>query len=182
MAKEINIQEARQKAEAVAQAGLQAGETLLGFSTLRGRTGRATFGFVFGALLVLIGFGSFTGGYDVAEGLVFFAIFGVPGILLILYGLKARRESKFKYCFITDKRLCLRGDAGETRDVGKEEIQQVQFIPKGTLVRAGKGRKKLTTFDQIAYKANKKYGFIPDFDGDKIAAALQEISKPYHTG
>ena len=174
--------EARQKAEAVAQAGLQAGETLLGFSTLRGRAGRAAFKLVFGVLLVLIGFGSFTGGKDVAEGLILFAIFGVPGILVILSGLKARSESKFKYCFITDKRLCFRGDADEARDVSKEEIQKVQFIPKGTLVRAGKGRKKPTTFDKIAYKANKKFEFIPDFDGEKIATALQEISKPYHTG
>ena len=181
MAKEINIQEARQKAEAIAQVGLQAGETLLGYSTLQGRTGKAVFNLVLGFLLVLIGIGgSLSGGYDVVGGVIFFVIFGALGALCIRSGLNARRESKFKHCFITDKRLCFRGDAGKMRDVSKEEIQKVQFIPKGTIVRSGK-RRRLTAFDQIVYKTKKKNVFRPDFDGEKIAAALQEISRPFQT-
>ena len=174
------MSEEMQEIEAIARKGLKGEETLLSHcSMLSG--GKAAAGiFIMLGGLVCIPF-SIALFFDAEAPLIVSILIGGLALFLMYSGIAIIKASKQKYCFVTDERLCLLDKRGNILvEIRKENIQRVEFIPKGTMMGSGKNRGR-SMFSVVLLWVNgrKKYRFNPLFNDEEIARAIDEISKPY---
>jgi hypothetical protein len=174
--------EIKRETEAAVRRELMAGEKLLCYCTMLNRTGWSILFIAFSMVPLGVGIRGIveTFGTDpdfhmlYTLGAVILSIFGLVGIV---FGLIYLKKSSYKYCFVTDKRLCFRGKFGLVRDIDKKDIETVNFIPKHGL----------SVHDFITLKTHtdsnhgsKKLDFVPKFNAEEMAEALRSIIEPYN--
>jgi len=187
MSVEEKITEETRKTENIARRGLKGNETLLSYCSTINRGWAGIFYIVGGIFLVLVGIVFSVAEHGNMPPIVTFIVFCGLGLYMLHYGNFYLKGSKYKYCFVTDDRICLLDKHEKiVKEISKENIQKVKFIPKRTMTVRGKnrGRTNVQVNSFLRFWAKeprrvKKYELLPRFNDEEMARAIDQISKPY---
>jgi hypothetical protein len=168
-------EEVKQNTEAVARRELTSGENLLSYCTVVNKSGWYIFFLMLSFLPIVFAIGMFSAavGDDFVPFTILAALLAIAGVVCVRYAWITFRKSSYEYCFVTDKRLCLRGKANVMLDIDVKDIQAVEFRPQNTL----------SVHDFIVFRAlkengsgSKNYNLAAKFNAEEMAKALQSIN------
>jgi hypothetical protein len=181
--KEMNLRAKAKIAEDDIRKQLHTGESLLCYCILGGgKRGVAIFMLIASVLFAAGVVGALYFEYNDRER-IFYAVFmGALFVTSIYSAIHLLRVAKYQFCFITENRISFLSKAGDVRDILKDDIKKVQFVPRGS-VSVGRGARNIHNFVTFAtygnYSRKKKYSIVPKFNAKEMAEALHQISEPY---
>jgi hypothetical protein len=172
------VEKLMESIEHKARKELRADETLVCCCMLLNRAVWSVFLLAFGVVFAGVFITILLDDTPLAGLIISAVILGGFGTAAIAYGLFYLVKSRYKYCFVTDKRICFLS-ASKTWDIDSEDIVKAKFFPAHTQPKLGVANKHNFIVIWIRNKNGsiRKYDFVPVSNALEMMRAINSIIK-----